>query len=216
LSFFRHSDFGIWHLFQVPLGKRDLLESPLMSVPPPTQGPGYFSDNPYQTPATDPSLTPRRGLVNQVRVIAILNVVQGFLELLMALGAIGYGIVFMTILRPELMRQEMGPGEPDPTEFVNFMTGFMFAMGAVLMLTGVLRIVAAVRNFFFLSRVLGIVAVCFGLVSSLTAYCAPTSIAVAVYSLIVLFNREVAEAFEMRASGKSADDVLAVFNSRPS
>lgn len=184
-----------------------------MSATPPS-GPSYFSDNPYQTPGSDLN-QPRRGMVNQVRVVAILNAFQGLLELLMALLYGGMGVMFGVFLREE-MRQGPGPaGGPDPEMMANIFTGLFAFMAVGMVVIAILRIVAGVRNYFFQNRILGIVSVCLGLVTSMTVYCAPTSIAVAVYALVVLFNREVIEAFEMRSKGATPDDVTQTFNARP-
>lgn len=182
-----------------------------MSSVPPT--PGYFSDNPYQTPGMplgyDPN-APRRGMVNQVRVVAILNMVQGALELLMSLMYVFLGGFFGLV-----MRAEMAKDDPNGGMFANIMAGVMLGFGGLMILIAAIRIYAGLRNYFFHSRVLAIVAACLGLLTVFTGYCAPTAIGVAVYGLIVLFSKEVTEAFEMRSKGASADEVLATFNSRP-
>lgn len=185
----------------------------MSSVPPNS---GYFSDNPYQTPgvpALDPN-QPRRGMVNQIRIVAILNAVQGCLELLMSAMYLFMGGMF-TFMRTELIRQGNQNGDPSQEMTANVMPAVFFVMGGGMVLLSLLRIVAGFRNYFLQNRIFGIVSICLGLVSAFTCYCAPTSIAVAIYGLIVLFNKEVTEAFEMRASGVSTDDVLATFNSRP-
>lgn len=184
-----------------------------MSAVPPS--PGYFSDNPYQTPNVggDPNV-PRRGMVNQVRVVAILGAVQGSLELVMSAIYLFLGGMF-TFMRPDMIRQGNQQGDPGAEVMANMMPIVFFVLGGGMILLAILRIIASVRNYFFRNRVLGIVAMCLGLVSSFTCYCAPTSIAIAVYGLIVMFNREVAEAFELRTKGATADEVLTTFQSRP-
>lgn len=187
-----------------------------MSSPfPPSQGPGYFSDNPFQTPEmANPAMMPRRGMFNQVRIVAILNIVQGLLELFMAAMLAFAGIAF--VATRDQMVQDMGRGgDATPELTVNIMTWAFLGIGGVLLIVAVLRIVASARNFFFLSRTLGIVSLFAGLLSVFTFYCGLTSVAIAIYGLIVMFNREVAEAFEMRTKGATADDVLRNFNSRP-
>lgn len=184
-----------------------------MSAVPPS--PGYFSDNPYQTPnmSGDPN-QPRRGMVNQVRVVAILNGVQGALELVMSAIYLAMGGMF-TFMRPEMIRQGNQQGDPSAEVMANIMPIVFFVLGGGMILLSILRIIASFRNYYFQNRVLGIVAMCLGLVSSFTCYCAPTSIGIAVYGLIVLFNREVIEAFELRTKGATADQVLTTFQSRP-
>jgi hypothetical protein len=183
-----------------------------MSSQPPS--PGYFSDNPYQTPQMQQGMTPqayygpRRGMVNQVRIVAILNGVQGALELFMGAMMLLMGGIFTAMPASEFKN-------PNDQQVQFIMQVFMFSMGGIVTLLALLRIAAAVMNFMLLGRMFAIVMVCIGLATAMTGYCSITSIAVAIYTLIVLFNREVAEAFTMRASGSSADEVLATFNARP-
>lgn len=182
-----------------------------MSFGPPT--PGYFSDspsqNPYMPPGYDPN-APRRGMVNQVRVVAILNAVQGCLELLMSTMYVVLGGFFGLV-----MREELAKDDPNGEMFANIMAGIMLGFGGLMLVIAGLRIYASFRNYFLQSRVLGIVSVCLGMLTVFTGYCAPTSIGIAVYTLIVLFNKEVTEAFEMRDKGLSAEQVLATFQARP-
>jgi hypothetical protein len=182
-----------------------------MSTVPPT--PGYFSDHPHQVPgspaAYDPRL-PRRGMVQQIRVVAILNAVQGTLELLMSLMYLLMGGFFGLFMRAEMARND-----PNGEVFANIMAGIMLVFGGMMLLSAGLRIYSAFRNYFLQSRVLAIVSLCLGLLAAFTGYCAPTAIGIAVYGLIVLFNKEAIEAFELRSKGASAEDVLAVFQARP-
>jgi hypothetical protein len=182
-----------------------------MSTVPPT--PGYFSDNPYQVPGAPPGYDPnmpRRGMVPQIRIVAILNAIQGGLELVMSLVYLLMGGFFGLFMRAEMARND-----PNGEVFANIMAGIMLVFGGVLLISSVLRFYAALRNYTLQSRVTAIVSLCLGLLSVFTGYCAPTAIGIAVYGLIVLFNKEVIEAFEMRSKGTSADDVMAHFQARP-
>jgi hypothetical protein len=187
-----------------------------MSAVPPS--PGYFSDNPYQTPNMPPGYdpnTPRRGMVSQVRIMAVLNMVQGGLEFLMSVMYLVMGGFFAFVMREEMARQAERRGDPGGEAAANFVTILMFALGGIMLVVAVVRILASLRNYFFQSRVLGIVSLCLGLATVFTGYCALTSIGIAIYGLIVLFNKEVAEGFEMRSNGTPADDVVATFSARP-
>jgi hypothetical protein len=183
-----------------------------MSTPPPS-GPNYFGDHPYQAGAAIPPYIPRRGMVNQVRVVAVLNGVQGVLELLLAMLTL-FLAAFFYALREQLMNDAFRH-EADPESAVNFMTGLFLVIGIITLITGSLRMIACIRNFFFRSRTLGLVSLFLGLVTAFAGYCAPTSIAIAIYGLIVMFNSEATEAFEMGNQGRSADDILRAFNARP-
>src|SRR5205823_5880308 len=67
---------------------------------------------------------------------------------------------------------------------------------------GLLRIVAGLFNIRYRRRGLGIAALAVGLVTMMTAYCAPTAIGLAVYGLIVYLNEPVVLAFQMGDSGR--------------
>ena len=180
-------------------------------------------ENPYQSPeapfapGSQPAVMPpyqRPGrLVHHVRIIAILMMVQGGLEVLAGIGLIGLG-VFM----PQFMAMQMEtmPQRQQQMQLPPELFWIMFAMyggmGLVALVAGILHGMAGMRNYRFQGRRLGIVAASAGLLTLFTCYCLPTAIGVAVYGLIVLLNREVAEAFAMVEAGHSPDDVLAHFN----
>jgi hypothetical protein len=53
------------------------------------------------------------------------------------------------------------------------------------------------------------------MISMITCYCTPTSIAILVYGLIVYLNPAVAAAFEMGKKGMTGDQILASFAGYP-
>lgn len=176
-----------------------------MSAVPPA--PGYFSDdshNPLNAPGFDPNM-PRRGLVNQVRVVAILNAAQGALELLVAMVCLFGGTVLL------IVPIEMQQGGPNPA----VLSAIYFVAGSVHLILGSLRLLAAWRNYFFQNRVLGIVSLCAGLISTFAGCCAITSLGVAVYGLIVFFDAAVIDAFHRRSQGASIEDCLGQRSSPP-
>ena len=79
------------------------------------------------------------------------------------------------------------------------------------MIAGLLRLYAGIQNFRFRGRTLGIISFSVGLFSMLGCYCAPTSIGVFVYGLIVYLNPAVKAAFEMGEQGMNGDQILASF-----
>ena len=180
---------------------------------PPPLNSGHFSDNtnPYQSPQQTPHYA-RRGMVNHVRVIVVLNAVQGILELIMGGFVTAMSVMFFAM--KDKIIEEAPPGVD--MEFQHkIMVGGFGTVGGFVLLVAILRIWAAIANYRFKGRILGIVSLLAGLGTAMTVYCAPTSIGIAVYGLVVLFNQEVAEAFEMRKTAKSADEVLQHFNARP-
>jgi hypothetical protein len=175
--------------------------------------------NPYQPPGFDPKQFQDQqyfpqpvaatglGMVSQIRVVAILNCVQGGLEVL-----VGLMLVVMAFVIPSLIAaQQAGqPGGP-PAGFEWVMIGTYGVMGGGLLIAGSLRLYAGIQNFRFRARTLGIVSLSVGLLSMLGCYCAPTSIAVFIYGLIVYLNPAVKAAFDMGQQGMNADQILASF-----
>ncbi len=88
----------------------------------------------------------------------------------------------------------------------------MFAgWGGLSLLLAIAQIVAGALNFGFRGRMLGITTLLLGIASALTCYCAFTGIPLTIYGLIIYFNPAVAEAFRLRKSGLSKQEVLAQF-----
>lgn len=156
-------------------------------------------------------------MVHQVRIVAILNAVQGGLELLMGMMTAGMGIFFPVMLQIE---KSANPGQPraasDPPEAFFWLMAAMYgALGLAVLTGGILRLAACVQNFRFQGRTLGFVSLIGGMASVLSCYCAPTAIAILVYGLIVLLNPAVTMAFAMRRQGYSVDEILAAFMPYP-
>jgi hypothetical protein len=178
-------------------------------------------DNPYQSPqepstpfAGNPPMDGNhrpRGLVNHVRVVAILMLVQGALEVF---AAFVFGVMAVAI-RPMMLHQEMQmppPNQPPPEQFFWIMTVTYGVMATAALIVAVLHITAGVRNYRFRGRVLGIVALAGGAATTLlTCYCIPTAFALAVYGLIVYLNRSVVEAFRMGEAGCSSSEIFTTF-----
>jgi len=179
-------------------------------------------ENPYQSPqspfapGSQPAGMPpypRPGrLVHHVRVVAILMMVQAGLEVLAGIGLIGLGAFMPQFMAAHMESMPQGQQQIQaPQEFFWVMFAVYGGMGLVALVAGILHGIAGIRNYRFQSRRLGIVAVSVGLLTLFTCYCLPTAVGVAVYGLIVLLNREVAEAFALVETGHALDDVLARF-----
>jgi hypothetical protein len=177
--------------------------------------------NPYQSPAFDPKQfhdSPFQapvgvndyGWVSQVRIVAILNGVQGALEIPMGLMYVGMAFFIPAIFEMGAANQPPGAAGPPP-EMLTFMTVLYLVMGIPVLLAGALRIVAAWSNFHYRGRTLGILSMVLGMGSALSCYCAPTGIALLVYGLIVYLNPAVKMAFAMGAEGIPAGQILATF-----
>ena len=121
-------------------------------------------DNPYQSP--EPSregsnagarFTPpeRRSTwaVGHVRVVAILMIVQGTLEILMGIGLCAIGLLFPWMMIQMGEADQFGPpGGPDADAMFWFMTVAYGGMGVVDLLAGALHAFAGIRNFQFRGR----------------------------------------------------------------
>jgi hypothetical protein len=203
-----------WH----PVPSAAMIEGPCLApawnwpvdMSNPYQPPGFdpkrFQDQPYM-PA--PVMDSGHGYVSQVRVVAILNCVQGVLEVLLGLMLVGVAI-FMPIMI-EMEQAKDRAGQPPPPELKWILGGVYGVMGGAPLIAGLLRIIAGVQNFRFRSRTLGMVSFFVGLASLFSCYCAPTSIAILVYGLIVYLNPAVKAAFEMGQQGMKGDQILASF-----
>ncbi|MBM4089523.1 MAG: hypothetical protein FJ276_08855 [Planctomycetes bacterium] len=145
------------------------------------------------------------GMINHVRVVGILQVVQGSLVLLVGLGLGVMGLAMPMIMRADPdFREEMMDGPP-----MWIFPVIYGGMGIALSAVGLVQIVAGVRTYRFRNRVFGIVAICLGMCASLTCYCAPTAIGLMIYGLIVYLNGPVVVAFDRVQQGESVDQVLA-------
>jgi hypothetical protein len=78
----------------------------------------------------------------------------------------------------------------------------------------VLNIVAGARSLRFRGRGLALTALFLNIIPMFTFYCAPTSLAVMIYGLIVFFNGEVAQAFRLAGEGVPAEEIRRGFSGR--
>lgn len=179
-------------------------------------------DNPYAPPLTQgpaaggvpAAVPPGGGMVRHVMPVAILMLVQGGLELLMAVLLIGLAgaapVMFPNMTGDGGAARELGLAAP-PVPFTTMMIVMYGVMGAGGLIAGVLHIVAGVFGLRFRRRTLGIVALTAGLVSLSTCYCAPTAIGLFVYGLVTYSNPQVRAAFALGDAGVTAAEVRARF-----
>ena len=142
-----------------------------------------------------------KGLVGHVWIVAMLMIVQGFLEILFGIGMLFMALFFTMIRMPEMDNREA------------FMV-FCYVLAVPGIICGALHVVAGMMNYLFRGRALGMVAMGLGLLTFFTAYCAPTAIAIAIYGIVVYLNESVIHAFELRKQGRSREEVLAAFAPR--
>lgn len=168
--------------------------------------------NPYATPpasgvtgsAGDVPLGRSTAMIHQIRVVAILLIIHGFLAIAMGLFYVAIGL-----LMPYIAPASQNPFAQGNQQQFNFMLWIYFAMAGPALIAGGLQIVAGWRVYDLRSRKLGIAAVLSGIVASSTCYCGPTGFMLAIYGSIVLFNSTVAQAFRWRAEGATANQVFA-------
>ena len=146
-------------------------------------------------------------LVPQVRIVAILMIVQAVLEFL-----IGIYFVVMGFAWPTMMANQ--PNQmPAEQEFVNkYLFAIFLILGGCAIVIAILRLVAGILGVSYRGRTLGIVSHISGFLMLVTCYCFPTAIGLGIYGCIVYFNSDVAQAFTMRSNGYTSEQVLAHFN----
>ncbi|MDX1945677.1 MAG: hypothetical protein SFU86_09715 [Pirellulaceae bacterium] len=166
----------------------------------PTPNSPQWSSDLFRDAASQPGNAPKlgRGLIGHVPVVAMLLIGVGLLEVTLA----GFMLVFagLATLVP-----------PEAGEFPTAMVVFVGVLSLPAAVCGVLRVVAGVYNLRFRRRTLGMVALVAGLATVFTFYCAPTSIALGIYGLIVYLNDSVTEAFALGDQGKTQDEIRRAF-----
>jgi uncharacterized membrane protein HdeD (DUF308 family) len=174
-------------------------------------------ENPYASPQdTSAAGQPEFGasrLVRHVGILAVLMMVQGAFELIMGvvLAAAGPLMFYGFQQAGAAPGGNVAPGAAMPGNAPLLFLVSYVALGLATMFVGALRIFTGIRNLKFRGRVLGMVSLSLGVVSMLSCYCAPTSIALFVYGLIVYLNSDVATAFEMAEQGVSPKEIKATF-----
>ncbi len=86
---------------------------------------------------------------------------------------------------------------------------YMLTMGTAIVAAAILRPLSGILGFTFRGYLLGPVSITLGLVSSLTLFCAPTSVICFILGLIAYLQAPVREAYAMRRRGESPRDIAA-------
>ncbi len=150
------------------------------------------SDNPFSPPVISvPAFNgsgfepPKDAYLPQIPVVGILMIVQGSLETLYSLFCFGMGFVLIYSEIPQ-DRNQLPP---------EMLGAGMVIYGAVVGLLSLLRIASGIFVFRYRRRTLALVTNGLGLATMLTCYCAPSAIAICIYSFIILFQPSVVAAF---------------------
>src|SRR5262245_48339741 len=116
--------------------------------------------NPYQSPAFDSKQFQDQpgyfaasasdfSWVRQVRTFAILNSVQGALEIPMGLMMTGMSALFPTLARLD-KQQNADPANAEATQAMMWVVaGIYLAIGIPVLISGILRVIAGVQNYRF-------------------------------------------------------------------
>jgi hypothetical protein len=172
-------------------------------------------DNPYAVaPPTlenndrEPVLAADGSMVNQVMVIGSLQIVLGALELLMGAGL----LIFAFFMSDVFAAGGAADDANMPSDnFVFWMQAMYGGIGGVLAFFAAMRIVSGIAAFWFRWRGLMITSLICGLCSALTFYCAPMSIGLAIYGLVVMLNSGVAKAYRLGRQGMPAAEIRRQF-----
>ncbi|HZT81832.1 MAG TPA: hypothetical protein VFA26_16520 [Gemmataceae bacterium] len=150
-------------------------------------------------------------MVNHVKTVAILMIVQGALTSLMGLLYTVMGPTLFALMKMD--KSASPPGGPDAV-MMTIMPVFYIVVGLFILASGVLNLVGGLRAMKFQNRTFVIVALFTNIAPLITCYCAPTGIGLMIYGLIVLFQSDVALAFQMRADGWSVEEITDHFSAR--
>jgi hypothetical protein len=168
--------------------------------------------NPYaadisQTPFDPNAMPTSSGLVNQVMVVGILQIVFGAMELLMGGFLLFYAVIFAFVM-PSMPQ---GGANPPPPEVMFWLSIGFGAGGIVVFGFSILRIVTGIYSFWFKQRTMMLVSLIGGMVTIFTCYCSLFSLGVGIYGLIVMLDPAVRQAYRMSAEGVPAEEIKARF-----
>jgi hypothetical protein len=139
-------------------------------------------------------------VVGQVKIVGILMLVHGITVVLFGGILVAAGVIIMAM-----------PAPPGGGSERWIMGGIYGGGGLLVAILGVLHSVAGVRVMAMKNRVLALVALFSNTLLLMTCYCTLTAIPMMIYGLIVLFNSDVARAFEMVARGATPEEAVRRF-----
>jgi hypothetical protein len=148
----------------------------------------------------------------QIKVVAILLMVEGGLESLMGIFLCVMGPVMMAFMSASPPPTTPGAGAPPPPELFG---AIYISMGALTLIAGILKVVGGIRNVSLKSRTFGFVALGSSILSLASCYCIPTALALGIYGLIVYVNERSGAAFKLVEGGMSAEQAIAQVDGLP-
>lgn len=136
-------------------------------------------------------------MVGQVKVVGILMLVHGITVILMGAVLVAGGVIMLFVPPPP-------GGGPEP-----YLLAAIYGLwGLLIVACGVVNSVAGYLTMNFRGRVFSLVSLFTNILVLMSCYCALTAIAMMIYGLIVMFQPDVARAFELVAGGASPEDVV--------
>ena len=145
------------------------------------------------------------GVVKQVKIVSILQIVSSLLEMCMGAGLIGVGFMLGYSMS---LQDEFDAAQQDMMVWVQ---GFYSAFGGIVILLGLGRLAAGITGFWYRGYWFTVASLFAGLISTFTCYCGPTSIGLCIYGLIIYFNPAVVHVYKLMREGMSLDEILAQF-----
>ena len=139
-------------------------------------------------------------VVPQVKVVAILMIVNGAIVSLMGLYLVIIGPAMFTMMKVAPPPQGPNAGGPEAM-ILGIMSAVYFVLGLLVLVASVLNIVAGIRSLKYRGRTFAIVALFSNIAALFTCYCFPLALGVMIYGLIVFFQSDVADAFARVAEG---------------
>jgi hypothetical protein len=148
-------------------------------------------------------------MVSQVPIIGILMIVNGILCILYGFVQMAMGPFMQSIFA--MQGAQMPPEAKVQMQQMQQMMQYMFwvyiALGTLNAVVGVVSIAAGIPAMRYRSRTFVIIALFLNPATFMSCYCLPTSLGLMIWGLIVLLQKDVAEAFKMGAAGISADEI---------
>lgn len=151
---------------------------------------------------------PEPGMVAQVPLFGVLSILQGVGQLLAGFYNGAYGLLY-TVLTFAPQEGHTGNVSVEHLRMLGMLYG---GLGAAAIIAGLVRIFAGYRNYNYCSRNWGLLAMGTDLLAAPLCVCVPSGVALWIYGLAVLLNAQVRQAFNMRAEGRSVQEIRRAFS----
>ena len=146
----------------------------------------------------------------QIKVVAILLIIEGALEVLAG--------IFFCVMGPvatALFSSSPPPSTGGPPPNPELIGGLYIGMGVITLIASIPKIVAGIRNVSLKGRTLGFVGLGSCVLSLGSCYCSLFALALGVYGLIVYINERSAMAFKLVEGGMTAEQAIAQVDATP-